>query len=251
MSTETNIVISVSGIPVEVVKKDIKNLHVGVYPPNGRVRVAAPIAMSDDAIRLAVINRLAWILRQIKSYEAQAREPAHELASGESHYFLGHRYRLNVIEQEKPRKVEIKGKTIMTLYAKPGDSTEQKEKTLHDWYRERLSVLVPPILEKWEQKLGVQANEWAIKRMKTKWGTCNTGNKRVWLNLELAKQPPHLIEYVVAHELAHLVEDSHGEAFVSALEILMPNWRSLQHELNKSRVSKYQLAARIGKDGKT
>jgi predicted metal-dependent hydrolase len=237
VSTETNIIITVADIPVEVVKKDIQNLHVGVYPPNGRVRVAAPAAMSDEAIRLAVVNRLGWIKRQIHGYQNQSREPDHELASGESHYYLGQRYRLDVVEQDRPRKVEVKGKTIMTLYAKPGDSTEQKEKTLQDWYRERLSELVPPILEKWEQKLGVKANEWAIKRMKTKWGTCNTAKKRVWLNLELAKQPPHLIEYIVVHELAHLIEDSHGTNFRDTLNRVLPNWSQLKNALNNSIAS--------------
>jgi hypothetical protein len=236
VSTEIQIIITVSDIPVEVVKKEIKNLHIGVYPPNGRVRVAAPIAMSDDAIRLAVINRLAWIKRQIKSYQGQAREPYHELASGESHYYLGQRYRLDVVEDEKPRKVEVKGKTIMTLYAKPGDSTEKKEKTLHDWYRERLSELVPPILEKWEQKLGIKVNKWAVKHMKTKWGTCIPGERRIWLNLELAKQPLHLIDYIVAHELAHLLEESYNEHFENVLDRELPKWRSLKQELGNARV---------------
>ncbi len=238
MNTETNITITVADIPVEVVKKDIKNLHVGVYPPNGRVRVAAPAAMSDNAIRLAVVNRLGWIKRQIHGYQNQSREPDHELASGESHYYLGQRYRLDVVERDRPRKVEVKGKTIITLFAKPGDSAQQKETTLYNWYRRQLSDLVPPILEKWQEKLGVQASDWAIKRMKTKWGTCNTSDHRIWLNVELAKYPPHLLEYVVVHELAHLVERSQGINFQATLDRTLPTWRALRDELNNSIVRK-------------
>lgn len=236
MSTEEHSTITVSNISVEIVMKDIKNLHIGVYPPDGRVRVAAPLELSADAIRIAVIERLGWIKRQIASYQAQQREPEREMASGESHYFLGHRYRLDVIEQGQQRKVEVKGKTILTLYAKPGDTAAKREQTLLQWYRDQLSQIVPPIIEKWQDILGVKASDWALKRMKTRWGTCNPTDRRIWLNLELAKHPPHLLEYVVVHELAHLVEDNHGKKFEQTMDRVLPKWRGLREELNLSAI---------------
>lgn len=232
MSTNKTGSMEISGIPIEFVKKDIKNLHVGVYPPSGRVRVAAPLTMSDEAIRIAVIERLSWIKRQIANFQSHHREPQREMASGESHYFLGHRYRLDVVEQGKLRKVEVRGKTILTLYSKPGDTVVQMEKTLLQWYREQLDQIVPPMLEKWQNILGVKASQWSVKRMKTKWGSCNPTDRHIWLNLELAKHPPHLIEYVVVHELAHLAKPNHGKTFEQSMDLALPNWRSLREELN-------------------
>lgn len=175
MNTETQQMI-VNGLIVEVVHKAIKNLHLGVYPPHGRVRVAAPIAMSDDAVRLAVIGKMGWIVRQQEKFEAQPRQSKREMVSGESHYFLGRRYRIRIIEDTGASKVVLRNRTTIDLYVRPGADIEQREQVLQRWYRAQLKALVPPLLEKWQPILGVQVADWRIKKMKTRWGTCNVGH---------------------------------------------------------------------------
>lgn len=226
--------ITVSGIAVEVVRKAIKNLHLGVYPPRGRVRVAAPLAVNDDAVRLAVISRLGWIKRQRAKFEAQPRQSRREMINSESHYFLGRRYRLNVIEQNSAGKVVLRNKTIIDLYVRPGVDAEKREKVLQRWYRGQLKVLVPSLLEKWQQTLGVEVADWGIKKMKTKWGGCNVEARRIWLNLELAKTPVQCLEYIIVHELVHLLERHHNDRFTTHMDKFMPQWSLLRDMLNKS-----------------
>lgn len=226
--------ITVSGITVEVVRKAIKNLHLGVYPPHGRVRVAAPLAVIDDAVKLAVISRLGWIKRQQAKFDAQPRQSQREMVNGESHYFLGRRYRLNVIEHNGAGKVVLRNKAAIDIYVRPGSDAEMREKVLQRWYREQLKALVPPLLEKWQQALGVQIADWGIKKMKTKWGGCNIKARRIWLNLDLAKKPVQCLEYIIVHELVHLLERHHNDRFVAYMEKFMPQWRFLRDTLNKS-----------------
>ena len=195
MTTESHH-ITVSGIKVEVVRKDIKNLHLGVYPPHGRVRVAAPMVISDDAVRLAVIEKLAWIKRQRAKFAEQPRQSKREMVSGESHYFLGKRYRLRVHNHDGRAKVAVRGIASLDLFAPPGTASEQREAILSRWYRGQLKELIPPLLQKWQAILSVQVAGWGIKKMKTKWGSCNTATKRVWFNLELAKKPPQCLDYI-------------------------------------------------------
>ena len=226
--------ITVSGLSVEVVRKAIKNLHLGVYPPHGRVRVAAPLAVSDDAVKLAVISRFGWIKRQQAKFDAQPRQSRREMVNGESHYFLGQRYRLNVIEYNGAGKVVLRNKAAVDLYVRPGSDAEQREKVLQRWYREQLKTLVPPLLEKWQQALGVQVADWGIKKMKTKWGGCNVEARRIWLNLELAKKPVQHIEYILVHELMHLLERHHNDRFTALMTQFMPHWRHNREELNRA-----------------
>lgn len=233
MATDTRR-ITVSGIAVEVVRKDIKNLHLGVYPPNGRVRVAAPLVVSDEAVRLAVIDKLAWIRRQKARFAEQPRQSEREMLNGESHYFLGKRYRLRVHEQDAPARVALHGIASLDLFVRPGSSAEQRESVLLRWHREQLKALTPPLLEKWQSVLGVQITAWGIKKMKTKWGSCNVEARRVWLNLELAKKPPQCLEYIVVHELAHLLERHHNERFTALMDGFLPNWRNSRDCLNQS-----------------
>lgn len=223
--------IRVSGVPVEIVRKSIKNLHLGVYPPHGRVRVAAPLRVSDDAVRLAVIGKLAWIKRQRARFHAQPRQSAREMVSGESHYFLGQRYRLRVLKQAEVPKVIIRNSTI-ELHVRREITAEQRQRVLHSWYRQQLKELIPPLLEKWEPRLGVHADKWAIKRMKTKWGACNVHARRIWLNLELAKKPVQCLEYIIVHELVHLLERHHNDNFIALMNNFLPHWRSRRDELN-------------------
>lgn len=230
MSTESRD-IRVGDLRVTVVRKAIKNLHLGVYPPHGRVRVAAPLAVSDDAVRLAVISRLGWIRRQRARFAAQLRQAAREMVSGETHYFLGRRYRLRVVEHRASAAVVRRG-SILELRVRPGAGVAQRERVLLHWYRGQLKQIVPPLVAKWEVALGVRVKEWGIKRMKTRWGACNAAARRIWLNLELAKKPAHCLEYVVLHEVAHLVERQHNARFLALMDRHMPQWQTRRRELN-------------------
>ncbi len=226
--------ITVNRIVVDVVHKPIKNLHLGVYPPHGRVRIAAPLAVSDAAVRMAVIGKLGWIKRQRAKFEAQPRQSMREMVNGESHYFLGQRYRLHVTELNVASRVVLRNKTVIQLNIRPGTSTEQREKVLQHWYRAQLKKLIPPLLEKWQQEIDVQVADWGIKKMKTKWGSCNVNARRIWLNLELAKKPIHCLEYIIVHEMLHLLERHHNDRFTAMMDKFMPQWRLYRDELNHS-----------------
>ena len=217
---------------MEVVRKAIKNLHLGVYPPHGRVRVAAPLAVSDDAVRLAVITRLGWIKRQRAKFDTQPRQSQREMVRGESHYFLGQRYRLNVIEHKGAGKVVLRNKSVMDLYVQLGSGADQRENILRRWYRAQLKALVPPLLEKWQEVVGVVAADWGIRKMKTKWGACSIDARRIWINLELAKKPLECLEYIIAHELMHLLERHHSDDFTAKMDAVMPQWRLIRKKLN-------------------
>ncbi len=226
--------ISVSGIAVEVVRKDIKNLHLGVYPPSGRVRVAAPLVISDEAVRLAVIDKLGWIKRQRAQFAKQPRQSEREMVNGESHYFLGRRYRLRVHEQDAPARVALRGVASMDLFVRPGATVEKRETVLLDWHRTSLRSVITELLAHWQPKIGVQVVDWGIKKMKTKWGSCNVVARRIWLNLELAKKPAQCLEYIVVHELVHLLERNHTERFTALMDQHLPDWRTRRVVLNSS-----------------
>ncbi len=235
MTTEDkSFCLDIRGIAVEVVHKDIKNLHVGVYPPNGRVRVAAPLRLDDEAVRLAVISRLGWIRRRRAEFERQARQSRREFVTGESHYFKGRRYRLNVTEHDGRPTLRLLNNTTMELRARPGDKRDTREAVLYQWYRCQLRNQLPPLLAKWEPKVGVTVDDLRIKKMKTRWGSCNIEAKRVWLNLELAKKPVSCLEYIVVHELVHLIERAHNDRFQALMDRLLPQWRMYRDELNRA-----------------
>jgi predicted metal-dependent hydrolase len=225
--------IEVNGLTVDVVRKNIKNLHLAVYPPNGRIRVAAPMRVNDEAVRLAVVAKLGWIKRQQAKFEEQERESLREYVSGESHYFQGNRYLLNVIEQNGTPHVVIRNKKKIDLYIRPNSSQAQKEKVFSTWYREHLRTEIPALVTKWEKRIGVHADEWIIKKMKTKWGSCNIENKRILVNLELAKKSERCLEYIVVHELVHLLERLHNDQFLALMNKFMPNWKQYRDELNR------------------
>lgn len=233
MSTETRHRLEIAGHSVEVVRKDIRNLHLGVYPPQGHVRVAVPEHVGDEAVRLAVISRLGWIKRQQAKFQAQPRQSVREYISGESHYFLGRRYRLDVLTQTGPIRVRQRNLRTLELQAPAGTDARQKAKALQAWYRRELKALIPPLITKWAALLGVQPSGWGVKRMKTKWGTCNIEDRRIWLNLELAKKPLACLEYVIVHELTHLLERHHTERFASLLDQHLPAWRMQRDTLNQ------------------
>jgi predicted metal-dependent hydrolase len=218
---------------VDVVRKDIKNLHLAVYPPDGRVRVAVPLLIDDEAVRLAVISKLAWIKRQQALFQGQDRQSAREYVSRESHYYWGDRYLLNVAYHDAPPQVVVRNKTTLDLFVRPGSDTARRERAMQEWYRQQLKVAIPPLIAKWEPIIGVDVAEWRVKRMKTKWGTCTIEARRIWLNLELVKKPPQCLEYIIVHEMVHLLERLHNDRFVAYMDEFMPQWRLFRDELNK------------------
>ncbi len=219
---------------MEVVHRDIKNLHVGVYPPSGRVRVAAPWRLDEDAVRLAVISRLGWIRRKQAGFQQQARQSQREFVTGESHYVEGRRYRLGVTEHDGPPTVRLLNNTTLALTVRPDTNRDKREAVLYRWYRHRLRSRLPALLAKWELRVGTRGTEVRIKKMKTHWGTCSTDARRIWLNLELAKKPVLCLEYILVHEMVHLIERNHTDLFRQLMDRLMPQWRVYRDELNQS-----------------
>ena len=229
--------ITVGNLSIDVVRKDIKNLHLGVYPPNGRVRIATPLKLDDDAVSLFAITKMVWIRKQQLKFETQERQSERKFVSGESHYYKGRRYILNVIYCNATPKVEIRNKTHIDLYVRVGSTTEQREKVLTTWYRKQLKDQVPALIDKWQKIIGVEVDDWGIKKMKTKWGTCTLASRRIWLNLELAKKSEKSLEYIIVHEMIHLLERNHSDRFIAYQDKFMPHWRLYKEDLNRSMLS--------------
>lgn len=232
MST-TSAYLSVGGIDVDVVYKEIKNLHIGVYPPMGRVRVAAPERLDDDQVRLAVVSRLPWIKRQRDQLQAAQRQTIREMVTGESHYVWGSRLRLKVIARPGRAHIEVDGDRLL-LYAPVETTTEHRREVLDRWYRDQLRRAIPDLIMKWERKMRVTVPKWSIRRMKTKWGSCNRETGHIWFNVELAKKHPECLEYLAVHEMTHLLERSHGPRFTKLMDKHLPDWRARRDRLNEA-----------------
>lgn len=230
MST-ANAYMTVRGIEVDVIFKDIKNLHIAVYPPLGRVRVAAPTRLDSDAIRLAVIQRLPWIKKQRTELQGASRHSAREMVTGESHYVWGSRLRLKVIERPGRAHVEVDGDRLL-MYVPEGKDTDARAKLLQAWQRAELRFALLPLLARWEKIIGRPVPHWSVRRMNTKWGSCNRQTGHIWFNLDLAKKHSRSLEYIVVHEMTHLIERNHGERFQSLMDQFMPDWRTRRDELN-------------------
>lgn len=235
LAIDTNLVIS--GIAVQVLRKPIKNLHLSVCPPDGHVRIAVPLHMTDDNVRLAVITRLSWIKKQQASFQAQPRQSEREMVTGESHYVFGKRYRLEVIERRGRHEIVIKNNSTLQLFVNPGTSTQNRTLVLTEWYRHQLKARIPDLLQQWEPLIGKQVSAWGIKKMKTKWGSCNISQRRIWLNLELAKKPIECLEYVLVHELVHLLERHHNDRFRAHLDKYLPHWHQYRDILKREPLS--------------
>jgi len=229
--------IELGDFTIDIVRKDIKNMHLSVYPPAGRVRIAVPLTIDDEAVKLFAISKIAWIRRHQREFLSQDRQTPRQYKQRESHYFQGKRYLLRIIEHQAPPKVVIKTKTYIDLFVKPNSTTQQRQQILNEWYRAELKKLIQPIIEKWQNRIGVEVADWQVKQMKTKWGTCNIEEKRIWINLELAKKPLNCLEYIVVHEMIHLVERLHNDRFLSLMEKHMPQWKLHKEELNRLPVS--------------
>ncbi|WP_335337184.1 SprT family zinc-dependent metalloprotease [Sedimenticola thiotaurini] len=224
--------IEIGSIPMQLNRKAIKHLHISVLPPDGRVRISAPKSMSDTAIRMAVISRIPWIKRQQRDFAKQPRQSAREMVSGECHYLWGRRYRLDVIERTGKHEIKT-APGRLRLYVRPGASVQNRELVLNEFYRQQLKDRIPELFNHWQTKIGVNAAEWGVKSMKTKWGSCNAQAKRIWLNLELAKKPPECLEYILVHELVHLLERRHNERFKASMDRFLPDWRERRDLLNR------------------
>ncbi|PLR64534.1 metal-dependent hydrolase [Pseudomonas sp. QC2] len=226
-------VVQIGSLVVELHRKAIKNLHISVLPPEGRVRVSAPEHLSDTALRTAVIHRLAWIRRQQRDFTTQPRQTERKMVSGETHYLWGRRYRLDVIE--RAGKTEIKlSKTRIRFFIRPEAGLESRIRILNEWYRCQLKERVQVLIGGWQEKLGVVPSFWGVKKMKTKWGSCNTQAKRIWLNLELSKKSPECLEFILVHELVHLLERHHNHRFSKLIDGYLPRWRESRALLNSS-----------------
>lgn len=223
---------NINGISIDIVKKNIKNLHLAVYPPDGRVRLAVPKKTSDEKIRLFVISKTSWIKKKQKQLREQHRQTVRKYVTGESHYYKGNKYLLRVKYHSAPAKIQLNGSKYIDMYVRKDSSRDYKHKAMLEWYRSKMKEQIPNLLEKWEKKTGINIKEWRIRKMKTKWGTCNIKSKRIWLNLELAKKPDHCLEYVLVHEMIHILERHHTEKFRAYMTKFVPKWELYKDELN-------------------
>lgn len=223
--------IDLGEIAIEVVKKDIKNTHLSIYPPDGRVRISAPLRMNLDTIRIFAISKLGWIKQQQKKLREQERETPREYLDRESHYVWGKRYLLKVIEIDQAPAVEIRHNRLF-LSVRPGTSQKKRGSVVEEWYREQLKQEVPPLIAKWEPLIGVKVERFFVQKMKTKWGSCSATSRGIRLNTDLAKKPPECLEYIVVHEMVHLLEPTHNNHFMALMDKFMPNWHLCRAVLN-------------------
>ena len=224
--------VEIGSLSLQLHRKAIKNLHICVMPPDGQIRVSAPTEMTDTAIRMAVINRIPWIKQQQRRFAAQPRQSDREMVSGECHYLWGKRYRLNLVERAGRHEVKVSGGKIH-LFVNPGTSVENRALVLTEFYRAQLKVEVEKLIPRCQSQIKVEVADWGIKKMKTKWGSCNIAAKRIWLNLELAKKPPECLEYILVHELVHLLARKHDHTFRTHMDKQLPNWQETRDLLNK------------------
>lgn len=224
--------IKLGDIAIDVLKKDIKNVHLSVYPPAGKVRISAPLDMDVDTIRVFAISKLGWVKEQQRKLRAQEREAPREYIDRESHYLWGRRYLLKVIEVDGTPGVELQPRRIV-LQARRKSSMASRRALLLGWYRDELRRAVPALIEKWQKVIGVHATGFFVQGMKTKWGSCNISARTIRLNTELVKKPRQCLEYIIVHELVHFLEPTHGNRFVALMDRFMPNWRVHRDELNR------------------
>lgn len=227
--TET---IQLGELSIQVTRKAVRNVHLSVHPPDGQVTLVAPSSTRLDVARAYAISKLGWIREQQARLRAQSREAPRQFVERESHYLWGRRYLLTVIERDNRSGVSLSHKYI-TLSVRPGSSREKRAEVMHDWHKRLLHQAVPPLIARWERKLGVKVSGYYLQRMKTKWGSCNHRAGNIRLNTELVKKPKDLLEYIIVHEMTHLIEPTHSEKFVTLLDQHYPGWREARDELNE------------------
>lgn len=227
--------IELSGITIDIQKKNIKNMHLAVLPPDGKVRVSAPMHLSDESIAMFVRTKLGWIKKQQEKFANQPRQSEREYISGETLYVFGKQYFLRVMYSYKGNSLVLKGNEAI-LTVRKESTARQREAFVNEWYRDLLKERINVYLPKWEQITGLYCNSWQTKYMTTRWGTCNTNTRKIWLNLQLAKKPIECLEYVILHELAHLKVKNHGKDFIAILDTYMPYWRDTRKLLNELKL---------------
>lgn len=224
--------IQLGELSILLTRKDIKNVHLSVYPPDGRVTLVAPVATHLDVARAYAVSRLSWIRQQQAKLKSQTRETPRKFIERESHHLWGRRYLLSVVEKDDKPSIQLSHRKI-TLCVRPGSDTAKREAVMHEWHKALLHGLVPDLIKKWEAKLGVAVSGYFLQRMKTKWGSCNHHAENIRLNTELVKKPRDLLEYVVVHELVHLIEPKHSERFIALMNKNYPTWQEARAELNE------------------
>lgn len=227
-------ILRVGDLEIEVIKKDIKNIHLGVYPPKGRVRLSAPASSDDEKIRLFIVSKIPWIRKNQRKFKDKERLTSPNFISRESHYIAGRRYLLEVEIDSMSKNLVILGKNKIRLNLKEDYSTEKRQKIFENWLRKNLKTRIQPLLKKWENQMNLHCSEWKIKKMKTKWGSCNEEAKRLWFNLELMKVDDSCLEYVIVHELAHLKHKQHNKHFFNTLTKFIPDWEHRKTSLNQT-----------------
>lgn len=223
--------IEISGITIDIQKKNIKNMHLAVLPPDGKVRVSAPMHLSDESIAMFVRTKLGWIKKQQEKFALQLRQSEREFISGETLYVFGKQYFLRVMYSYKGNSLVLNGNEAV-LTVRKESTARQREAFVNEWYRDLLKEKISIYLPKWEQITGLYCDSWQTKYMTTRWGTCNTNTRKIWFNLQLAKKPIECLEYVILHELAHLKVKNHGKDFIAILDMYMPYWRETKKLLN-------------------
>jgi len=224
--------IKLGDIVIDVVLKDIKHVHLSVYPPAGRVRISAPRRMSLDTLRVFAVSKLDWIKRQQQKMIEQERETPREFLDRESHFVWGRRYLLTVVEQDQAPAIELQHSHLL-LRVPPGTTEDKRQALVEDWYRSQLKQAAPPLIAKWERLMGVKVERFYVQKMKTRWGSCNPVARSIRLNTDLVKKPRECLEYVVVHELAHLLEPSHNAHFIALMDRFMPKWQFYREQLNR------------------
>ena len=227
--TET---IQLGDISIAVTRKDIKNVHLSVHPPHGRVTLVTPKATRLEVARAYAISKLSWIRAQKKKLEGQARESPRQFIERESHFLWGRRHLMTIVHRDAKPRVALDHQRV-TLIIRPGSDARKRAEVVHEWHKRLLHEVVPPIIQKWERRLRVEVHGYFLQRMKTKWGSCNHRLGHIRLNTELVKKPKDLLEYVIVHEMVHLIEPTHSDRFIGILDRHYPSWREARAELNE------------------
>lgn len=220
---------------IDVLRKRIKHIYLAVHPFDGRLKISAPLRVDDTTLSLFVLSRRDWIRKQranLLASQSQRLLPDLQYVSGENHWYQGQLYKLNIIHRPSLNHIDVTDSMSMDVYINEHADKEQRRKVLTEWYRGQLKQMIPPLIEKWQPVIGVEVNDWGVKKMKTRWGTCNISAQRIWLNLELIKKPTSFLEYVVVHEMVHLLERYHNARFKAYMDRFIPNWREIKSALN-------------------
>lgn len=224
----------INGIHIQIIRKSIKNMYLGIYPPNGIVKVTTRLETDNERVRLFVLTHMARIKKSQREIQEQPRISPYQYIDRESHYFQGERYLLSVKEDANINSVNLGSTKFIELNFKPNTTLEQRHKLVQEWHRKQLKLIIPPLIEKWQKKIGVEIFQCEVKQMKTKWGTCNIEKKRIWINLELSQKSVRCLEYIIVHEMLHLLVRHHNDEFMSLISKYLPNWKQLKKELDSS-----------------